>query len=59
MNGYDALVSQLEARGDTPEKRAAMRTLYAAGEDAKPALVAGLDSDVPSAALLSSSTSCW
>jgi hypothetical protein len=43
MNGYDALVSQLEARGDTPEKRAAMRTLYAAGEDAKPALVAGLD----------------
>jgi hypothetical protein len=43
MNDYTALVLQLEARGDTPEKRAAMAALFTAGEKAKPALVAGLD----------------
>jgi hypothetical protein len=43
MNDYEALVLQLDAPGDTPEKHATIVALREAVEDAKPALLAGLD----------------
>lgn len=43
MNVYETLVAQLEAKGGSPEKEAAVMALREAGEQAKPALLSGLD----------------